>query len=103
MVHAAGKQKVPLKCRAYNYPQAELGFAEADLEAYDKVSANLAWSRTLGAVRKAFGINVDLEGIWENHLARKTVFHSTSNPSLSMQCYLLNQILLTSGILRQRR
>lgn len=77
MVHAAGSAKVPLKCKAYNYPQAELGFAESDLEAYDQVSASLAWSRTLGAVRKGFGIHVDLEAIWENHLARKANFHSS--------------------------
>ena len=68
LVHAAGAQKVPLKCRSYNYPHADIGFAEAGLKTYDKVSAGLAWSRTLGVVRKGFGIHVDLESIWENHI-----------------------------------
>jgi len=94
IVHAAGSQKVPLSCRAYNYPGAELGFAEADLEAYDKLSASLAWSRTLGAMRKAFGINVDLEAIWENHLARKALFHRYANSI--HQVHLLKLIAVTS-------
>jgi len=51
------------------YPDASAGFAEANCDEYDKVSASLAWSRTLGAVRRAFGIQVDLEEVWENHLA----------------------------------
>lgn len=38
---------------SYTY-DAEPGFAEQDLDEYDKVSAELAWSRSLAAARKAF-------------------------------------------------
>lgn len=69
VVHLAGSQGMGPKYHSYAYPHAETGFAEEDLETYDKVSANLAWTRTLAAVRKGFGIEVDLESVWEEHLA----------------------------------
>ena len=49
------------------------------METYEKISAGLAWSRTLGVVRKGFGIEVDLEAVWERHMAcrwRAFLFHS---------------------------
>ena len=45
-----------------------MGFAEGDLEEFDKVSAGLAWTRSLAAVRKGLGVDVDLEGVWEEHV-----------------------------------
>ncbi|KAI9880011.1 MAG: hypothetical protein M1830_005930 [Pleopsidium flavum] len=72
LAHLAGKNhKSSPKWASYTYPHAEGGFAESDLETYEKVSASLAWTRTLGAVRRGFGIEVDLEGVWERHLARR--------------------------------
>ncbi|RYP41453.1 hypothetical protein DL768_010492 [Monosporascus sp. mg162] len=46
---------------SYTY-DVKPGFAEHDLEEYDKVSAELAWSRSLAAARKAFqrGPNAEL-------------------------------------------
>jgi hypothetical protein len=44
----------------YTY-NAEPGFAEHDMEEYDRVSAELAWSRSLRTARKAFGSDPDLE------------------------------------------
>ncbi len=38
---------------------------------FDRVSANLAWSRTLATLRKGFEVEVDLERIWENHTERE--------------------------------
>ena len=35
------------------------------------MSASLAWSRTLAVVRKGFGIEVDLEKVWEEHIERR--------------------------------
>ncbi|MCJ1395151.1 hypothetical protein MMC18_008032 [Xylographa bjoerkii] len=69
LVHTVGTQNVALNCKSYTYPDADAGFAEANCDKYDKVSASLAWSRTLGAIRRAFGIQIDLEKVWENHLA----------------------------------
>ncbi|KAL8937465.1 MAG: hypothetical protein Q9216_004410 [Gyalolechia sp. 2 TL-2023] len=47
--------------------EAEPGFAEHDLDQFDKVSAGLAWSRSLELIRRAFEVEVDLESIWEDH------------------------------------
>ncbi|KAL8667467.1 MAG: hypothetical protein Q9202_000683 [Teloschistes flavicans] len=71
LVHMAGTHKIPPKLHAYSYPDAAPGFAESDLDEYDKISAGLAWSRSLNVVRKAFEIEVDLEGIWEEHSRRE--------------------------------
>ncbi len=69
VVHLAGAQPTTQKYKAYSYPEAEAGFAEVDLEEFDKVAAGLAWTRTLAAVRRGFEIEVDLEGVWEEHVA----------------------------------
>ena len=69
IVHLAGSQPMAPKFHSYSYPDAEPGFAENDLDQFDKVSAALAWTRTLTLVRKGFEIEVDLEAIWEQHTA----------------------------------
>ena len=71
MVHLAGDRTAPPRFHAYSYPEAAPGFAESDLDEYDKVPAGLAWSRSLGLIRKAFDIDVDLEAIWDNHSRRE--------------------------------
>ncbi|KAF2098771.1 dienelactone hydrolase-like protein [Rhizodiscina lignyota] len=53
---------------SYTYLEVEPGFAEHDLEEYDKVAERLAWTRSLAAVRKGFQVEVELEKVWENHL-----------------------------------
>ena len=59
------------KYKSYAYPQVEPGFAEAGLDEYERVSAGVAWSRTLKTVRKGFEMEVDLEQVWEDHVARE--------------------------------
>ncbi|KAI5263014.1 carboxymethylenebutenolidase [Aureobasidium subglaciale] len=49
--------------KTHVYPDTYPGFAERDLEEYDRVAAGMSWSRTLGALRKGFGVEVDLEGV----------------------------------------
>lgn len=73
-IHLVGPQiKTPLaSCRCYSYPGVGAGFAEEDLDQYDKVSASLAWSRSLAALRKGFDIEVDLEKIWDDHVECKS-------------------------------
>ena len=68
LVHYAGRPSAAHKARQYIYPDVQLGFAEKTSKNYDKVAANLAWSRTLATLRKGFEIEVDLEQIWENHV-----------------------------------
>ena len=71
-VHLAASQGMAPRYKSYVYPLAEPGFAEADLEEYDKVSAGLAWTRTLAAVRRGFEMVVDLEAVREEHVAAET-------------------------------
>lgn len=73
LVHLASSQNVVPECRHYVYPEVQPGFAEEDLDIFDKVSANLAWSRTLATLRKGLEIEVDLERIWENHTEREAL------------------------------
>jgi len=69
VVHLAAKQGFAPAFNNFAYQDVDPGFAEHDLDEFDKVSANLAWTRTLGALRKGFKVEVNLEQIWENHLA----------------------------------
>lgn len=62
--------KLQLDYPTYTY-NAETGFAEHDVEEYDGVSAELAWSRSLRAARKVFGIDPDLELVLESNLQSK--------------------------------
>lgn len=68
-IHIASSQNIGTRHPSYTYPDTAAGFAERDSEQHDKIGARLAWTRTLGLMRRAFGINVDLEAIWENHTA----------------------------------
>lgn len=45
---------------SYTYA-AQPGFAEHDLDEYDRISAELAWSRSLAAARKAFHTYTNME------------------------------------------
>ncbi|KAF4978157.1 hypothetical protein FZEAL_5402 [Fusarium zealandicum] len=73
--------KLNLAYPSYTY-NAEPGFAEHDLDEYDGVSAELAWSRSLTAARKVFGIDPDLELVLENNLQSK-FFAKNVNQALS--------------------
>ena len=66
-IHLASSQTFGTPHPSYVYPDTNEGFAEHDLDEFDSVAARLAWSRSLGLVRKGFGIDVDLEAVWENH------------------------------------
>jgi hypothetical protein len=48
------------------YDGVEPGFAEHDLDVFERVEAELAWGRSLEVVRRAFRKDVDLEGVWES-------------------------------------
>ncbi|KAL4875473.1 hypothetical protein BJY04DRAFT_164411 [Aspergillus karnatakaensis] len=57
--------------RAYTYYDADPGFAEVDLDEYNKLAADLAFSRTLEVLRRGYGRDTDLEKPWEDHLQGK--------------------------------
>lgn len=57
--------------KAYAYTDANPGFAETDLDDdYDRVPAELAWSRSLATARRAFSLDkgADPEGVVEDNL-----------------------------------
>lgn len=65
------------RCHVYAYPGAKAGFAERDVEGKfdDGVSAQLAWSRAVGCLKRAFGAGsnwavVDIETVWEEYWTR---------------------------------
>ncbi|KAK8242753.1 carboxymethylenebutenolidase [Phyllosticta capitalensis] len=72
VLHVAGDQQLGgCTVKSYWYRGTTVSFAEADLDEFEPVSAGLAWSRTLGCVRRGLNINVDLESVWEEHLQYK--------------------------------
>jgi hypothetical protein len=60
-----------LSFQAFKYHGVEEGFAESDLDEYDGAAAGLAWSRSLGVVRKALRISSDIERIRDDQLDRE--------------------------------
>lgn len=50
------------------YPDVLPGFAETSYQSYDRVSASLAYSRTLDLLRRTIGPVIDLEEIWSEHM-----------------------------------
>ncbi|KIW95954.1 uncharacterized protein Z519_03020 [Cladophialophora bantiana CBS 173.52] len=68
LIHLAASQRWGTRFPSYRYENTRPGFAEHDLEEFDKIGTSLAWSRTLGLLRLAFDIEgPDLETIWEAH------------------------------------
>lgn len=51
----------------YTYEYVQPGFAEHDLDEYDRLASELAWTRSLHVLRRGFGKDLDLEGRWEEH------------------------------------
>lgn len=58
--------RLPLQYLAYAYSSATAGFAERDMEQYDQISADLAWSRTVRALQVGFQRELDLEKVWDD-------------------------------------
>lgn len=52
----------------YAYKNVEPGFAEHDLDEYERIAAELAWTRSLDMLRRAFRRDVDIEKVWEENL-----------------------------------
>jgi predicted ester cyclase len=99
-IHIASSQNFTTRHPSFTYPETTPGFAEHDSEQYDKIGSRLAWSKTLGLMRKGFGIDVDLEAIWENHTALEFV---TKDAEATMQTmvaepYVNHVPTMTGGI-----
>ena len=64
--------KLQLAYPSYSY-DAEVGFAESDVDEFDGVAADLAWGRSLGAARGVFGLEPDLELVLEKNLQSECI------------------------------
>lgn len=87
-IHLAGQQSPELytdytvnpdrkrhRCHLFSYPESAIGFAEHRTAAFDRVDAQLAWSRALDCVKRGFGPGgswtvSDIEVIWEHYWTR---------------------------------
>ncbi|KAI5246100.1 dienelactone hydrolase [Aureobasidium subglaciale] len=81
--------ELKLSFQAYKYPNVECGFAESDLDEFDAAAAGVAWSRSLGVVRKALRLAFDIERIRDEHLEntrkgniQKALSITSSNPAI---------------------
>ena len=102
-IHLAESQKIRTSRPAFVYPDAKPGFAEEDLDEYDKVSTRMAWSRVLGCLRQAFGgkvDEVDLERIWDEHCALEFVEKNAAKTMATMieHPYVNHVPVMTGGI-----
>lgn len=86
--------ELKLSFQAYKYPGVEAGFAESDLDEYDAAAAGLAWTRTLGVVKKALRIASDIERIRDEQLDR--MFHG------DLHAYQYNKADIPRRTKRQR-
>lgn len=59
LCHVAGSQNFAPAFPSFTYKGTVPGFAEYDLEEYDKVAASLSWTRTSSTLRKAFKLELD--------------------------------------------
>ncbi|KAK3114763.1 hypothetical protein LTR53_006580 [Teratosphaeriaceae sp. CCFEE 6253] len=98
--HLAASQNFAPAFPSYTYPNVRPGFAESDLDEYSKIAANIAWTRTLHTLRKAFKIDVDLERIWEEHVALEFATKDAAATMRTMvpQPYVNHVPTLTGGI-----
>lgn len=60
--------------KTHVYPDVYPGFAESDLQEYDKFAAGLSWGRTLACLRRGFRIVVDLEEVVDEYNKCKFVY-----------------------------
>ncbi|KAF2405481.1 NTF2-like protein [Trichodelitschia bisporula] len=92
--------KLKLAYPSYTYTGVAPGFAEHDLEEYDKVADRLAWSRSLDCLRKAFKTEVDLESVWEEHVELEFMTRDADRTMATMvnHPYVNHVPVLTGGI-----
>ncbi|KAF2173815.1 hypothetical protein M409DRAFT_62064 [Zasmidium cellare ATCC 36951] len=102
LCHIAGTQGFAPAFPSFTYRGAEPGFAEHDLETFDKVAAGLAWSRTLGLVRKGFKLvgEIDLVPVRERHTASVYARRDAEGALSGMteDAYVNNVATMTGGI-----
>ena len=101
-VHLPSSAKFGTRQPSFRYPNTQAGFAEHDLDEYDRTAANLAWTRTLGVLRRSFDtdLDIDLEAIWDNHtrLEFETKDADETMKTMVPQPYVNHVPTMTGGI-----
>jgi len=100
-IHLASSQKFGTRHPSYRYNNTRPGFAEHDLDEFDKTGASLAWSRTLSLLRMAFDMEgPDLELIWEYHTRLEFAEKNVDKTMATMvaQPYVNHVPTMTGGI-----
>lgn len=64
-----------LNARAFAYPESRAGFALEGSTGYERVAANVAYSRTLAVLRKVLGPDYDLSALFDEHIRHEFVTH----------------------------
>jgi hypothetical protein len=80
--------QLKLSFPSYKYENVQAGFAEADVDEYDAAAASVAWSRSLGVVRKAFRLAPEVERVRDEHSDRMCFFFASLSLSLLYQTRL---------------
>lgn len=82
----AGGMQAKLKYPCYTYQGVEPGFAEHDLEEYDKIADAVAWSRSLDTVRRGFSAELNIEKMWEENEECKSPARPRHSSSAHNNC-----------------
>ncbi|OAP65237.1 hypothetical protein AYL99_01209 [Fonsecaea erecta] len=101
LIHLAASQRWGTRFPMYRYEKTKPGFAEHDLDEFDKIGASLAWSRTLGVLRLAFDIEgPDIESLWEAHTRLEFAEKDVDKTMATMvpQPYVNHVPTMTGGI-----
>jgi hypothetical protein len=88
-----------LSYKAYNYPGAEPGFAEHDLDEYDPIAESVAFTRTLATLHKGFRLEPNIEAT-RDELVTSTISGNNDKTMKSVRSYahIINAPTLTGGI-----
>ena len=91
------------KVVSHSYPFAGSEFACEELQGYVRPAAMMAYSRSLGLLRKVLGPVIDLESLWEMHLGHEFF---TKDPDATIatmveDCYVNHVPNMTGGVGRR--
>ncbi|CZT14190.1 related to dienelactone hydrolase and related enzymes [Ramularia collo-cygni] len=102
LCHIAGSQCFAPAFPSYTYQGTLPGFAEFDLEEYDKIAASLSWTRSLTTIRKAFQVELDkgLQSAKDAHVSQICSRHDLAGAlgTMALDCFVNNVPTMTGGV-----
>jgi carboxymethylenebutenolidase len=84
----------------YVYPDADHAFNNPVRPSFDRFTASLAHSRTIGLLRRTIGPRFDLNALWERHAALEFVEHDAAATMATMvdRPYVNHVPTMTGGV-----